>query len=493
MKPRFAALLTALASALGPWTAWGAPANPLAITNVTVIDATGAPPRPGQTVLIRDRRIAVVGSASSVAVPRGATRVDGRGRYLIPALWDMHVHLANRPPGEPPSESLLPLLLAHGVVGVRDMGGDFDRIRSLRDAVASNSLRGPRIVAPGPFLDGPQEPSPMVVPAGNAEQARQAVRDLKARGVDFIKLQAALSAEAWRAGVQESVALGIPVAGHVPEAVSAWDVVGSGQRSIEHVSPALPGDASILLACSSREAELRAELHALGEAARVETAKPEDLRARQRALQEALLSSYDATRAAGLFARMAAAGVTSVPTLIWSQTVLPRSKDDLAAEVPLRYVPKAMAARWRARRAEYLERAIPETLALHRRLAERSLALVGELHRAGVAILAGTDSFDGFVLPGFALHQELELLVAAGLTPLEALQAATREPARFLGEKDRGTIEAGKLADLVLLEADPLADIRHTRKIAAVVQGGDLLDRAALDRLLADLETRADR
>ena len=446
---------------------------PLAITGVTVIDATGASPRAGFTVLVRDGRIAALGPADSVTVPAGARRLDGAGKFLIPGLWDMHLHLAVAPEPRLAEDVMLPLLLRHGVVGVRDMGGDFDRIESLRAAIAAGTLAGPRIVAPGPFVDGPQDRSATVIPVRNEAEALSAVRDLKARGVDFVKVQAGLSREAWQAVGAESRRLGIPFAGHVPDAVSASEIPGSGQRTIEHISPALPGDAALLFACSRRETELRAELLALTADTK---ATREERRARRRALQAALLDGYDEARAQALFARLKAEGVAVVPTLVWSRTQLPQSETDLGGDVPLLGVPKEMADRWTSQRRSAVAGLTPEAFTLFRRIADHSRLVVGALHRAGVTLLAGTDAIDAFVVPGFALHQELELLVQAGLTPMEALQTATREPARFLGlEAERGTIEVGKAADLVLLEADPLADIRNTRRVVTVVLRGRVI------------------
>jgi hypothetical protein len=303
------------------------------------------------------------------------------------------------------------------------------------------------------------------------------VRGLKQRGVDFVKVQAGLSAEAWRAAADEARRAGLPLAGHVPDAVSAAEVPGSGQRSIEHVSPALPGDAALLFACSPREGELRAELLALQAASSQPGAAPEALRARRRALQAALVDGYDEARAQALFARLKADGIAVVPTLVWSRTFLPRDPSDLGSGVPLERLPPKLVEGWASRRRQAVAALTPDAFALFDRVAARAQAVAGALHRAGVTLLAGTDSFDAYVVSGFALHQELELLVAAGLTPLEALQAATREPARFLGlAAERGTIEVGKAADLVLLEADPLADIRNTRRIAAVVLAGRVVE-----------------
>jgi imidazolonepropionase-like amidohydrolase len=464
----------------------------LIFTNVTVVNVRDGTSLPGMTVVIRDQRITAIAKQAIIEVDRNVQVVNATGEYLIPGLWDMHVHLTLRPEPKLASEILLPLLVAHGVVGVRDMGGDWEQIQHLRQEVAGGKLAGFTLLSPGPFVDGPQPASASVVPVSNAAEARAAVRSLKARGVDFIKVQAKLSRESYLAAADEAKRQGIPFAGHVPESMNAGEVSDAGQRSIEHLSPALPGDAGILFACSGKEAELRLELAALGEAEQKPDAKFEELRARTRELQGKLLDSYSPAKADALMARLAKNRTWVVPTLIWSQSFRPLNPQDMGQDVPLQYVPAATRKRWEAGRKRYVESVPPETFALTRRIAEKSLALAGALHRAGVPLMAGTDSFDGFDISGFSLHQELELLVKAGLRPMEALQAATVNPAKFLGkEHDQGEVENGRLANLVLLDADPLADIRNTRKIRGVVLNGHFFDRVELDKMLAAVEAAA--
>ena len=464
----------------------------LIFTNVTVVNVRDGTSQPGMTVVIRDQRITAIAKQAIIEVDRNVQVVNATGQYLIPGLWDMHVHLTLRPEPKLASEILLPLLVAHGVVGVRDMGGDWEQIQQLRQEFAGGKLAGFTLLSPGPFVDGPQPASASVVPVANAAEARAAVRSLKARGVDFIKVQAKLSRESYLAAADEAKRQGIPFAGHVPESMNAGEVSDAGQRSIEHLSPALPGDAGILLACSGKEAELRQELAALGEAEQKPDAKLEDLRARTRDLQTRLLDSYSPAKADALMVRLAKNHTWVVPTLIWSQSSRPLSPQDLGQHVPLQYVPAATRQRWEAGRKRYVESVPPQAFALATRVAEKSLALAGALHRAGVPLMAGTDSFDGFDISGFSLHQELELLVKAGLKPTEALQAAILNPAKFLGkERDFGTVEKGKLANLVLLDADPLEDIRNTRKIRGVVLGGRFFDRVELDQMLAAVEAAA--
>jgi imidazolonepropionase-like amidohydrolase len=465
---------------------------PVAIVNVTLVDGTGAPPMPLRTVVVRDGRIAAIGGADTPVAP-GTIRVDGSGRFLIPGLIDAHVHIAIRPDAEVRSTLLAPLLVAHGVLGVRDMGGDLTRLNALRASIAAGHLRGPAIVTPGPFIDGPQEASATVRPVATAVEAARAVAAVARQQADFIKVQAGLSAEIWRAVVAAARAAGLHVAGHVPEAMSAFDVVSGGQRTVEHVSPALPGDAGLMLSVSTEEAAIRAELRAIGDASVKPRADVAALRARQRAAQRRIIETIDPTRSAELFALMRDRGVIAVPTLAWSNGLLPLGRDDRPSEAALSLVPRALAEPWQARRNAQLAAATDDELSLNRDIADASRRFVGAMHRAGVAIAAGTDSFDSYLPVGLALHRELEELVASGLTPYEALQAATRVAARAMERAERGTIEVGKVADAVLLDADPTVDIRATRRIHAVVHRGEVLDAAALAALVADLRASSAR
>ncbi|HSA92974.1 MAG TPA: amidohydrolase family protein [Terriglobales bacterium] len=457
----------------------------LVLTNVNVVDVTSGSVEPRLNVFIRDGRIEAIAKRALIQASRNVQVVNADGKYLIPGLWDMHVHTAIRSE----AESLLPLYLAYGVVGVRDMGGDFDRIRHMREEIAAGRVLGPTIVSPGPFVDGPQpEPDSNFLPVADAAEARAAVRDLEARGADFIKVQAGLSPEAYRAMADEAKRIGIAFAGHVPESVSAVEASDARQKSIEHLSPALPGDAAILLACSGREEELRRDLLAL----RAPDLKPEEARARTRALQADLVSSYSEAKCDRVVARLAHNRTVVVPTLIWSVSIRPASRADTIGELPMQYVPTKLRERWTTARRSFLESAPDETFALNQRMAEMAERLTGRLHRARVTLLAGTDNFDAFVIPGFSLHQELELLVRSGLSPADALRAATVHAARFLGRhNDTGTVAAGKRADLVVLDANPLEDIRNTRRISGVVVAGNYLRRADLDKMLADQEKAA--
>jgi imidazolonepropionase-like amidohydrolase len=455
----------ALAGAL-PVRAEDTPAKSLAITGVTVIDATGAPARPDMTVVITGDRITAIGKPGEVGLPEGATVVDSKGKYLIPGLWDMHVHTAD--------PSFLPLYLANGVTGVRDMHAlDPDAIFGLRKQVQEGKQPGPRVVAAGPLVDGPKPFVPGSLVAADAVEGREAVRKLKKMGADFVKVYTKLPREAYLAIADEAKKQGLAFAGHLPESVSAAEASDLGQKSIEHLT-------GVELACSDREDELRRE--AVAALAKADNQAAWDLLGR---IGVRAADSFSEKKARALYARFVRNGTWQVPTLTVLRSLVSLDDPKFIANPRVKYMPPSFRSYWS------LMKLSPETVAGLKRRYKQATGLVRAMHQAGVPFLAGTDTPGvPYVFPGFSLHDELSLLVAeGGFTPLEALQAATRDPARFLGqEKDLGTVERGKVADLVLLDADPLADIHNTTKIAAVMVNGKLLPRNELDKMLAEVE-----
>ena len=461
--------------------------SPVAITRVTVIDVSSGRRVPDQTVVIRGSRVASVGPSARTRVPAGARVVDGRAKFAIPGMWDMHVHLSTAG-----SDRLrVPLLVAHGVTGVRAMSqecvgecaGDpitLDSIRAWRNASARGERLFPRIVASGPSIDGPRPARARAWRAATQEEGAAGVRLTRERGGDFVKVYSLLPRAAFFGAMREARRLGLPVAGHVPAAVWPSEASDSGMTSLEH-------DLGIWEECSARATEWRPRLDSLaaigGSAgfARISAfVTPE------------IMSSYDDARCRRLFATLARNGTWLVPTLALRQG-FSRQMDTAATRDPrLRYVPPAMRSAWQPD-ADFRASALGVAGAFTRReRLRREPALVGRAHAAGVRILAGTDLGNPYVFPGSSLHEELALLVEGGLTPLQALRAATLHPATFLRSTDSlGTVATGKLADLVLLDADPLIDIRNTTRIHAVVLNGRLLDRAALDTLLAGVERAA--
>jgi hypothetical protein len=469
-------LVLAIALAGGLVIQAGAGQPLLVIRNVTIIDAISDTPRMADIHVRGD----VIAAISTTTPPADARTVDGTGKFAIPGLWDMHVHLGMRPEPRIAEGMILPSLLAHGIVGVRDMGGPLESVPALRAAAATLGIR---MLTPGPFIDGPGEASPFFRRPADGAAALAEVDALRSAGADFIKVQAGVSAAMHQHVAKAATARGLPLAGHIPLSMTVEDVIASGQRSIEHVSPALVGDGLLLLACSSESARLIAELRAI-EAARGST-EAAVLAGREATLRARAIETYDPARARALGASMKGKDVWIVPTLTWSASLRPTARADDGRALPMDLVPRTLRMRWTDRRKAYIGQADDERLQAAARLAETSARAVRDLHAAGARILAGTDAFDAFVIPGHSLHQELEAMVRGGLTPLDALRMATVEAARYRGSRQtEGTLEPGKRADLILLDGNPVAEITNTRRIHAVMAGGRLWDRQRLNGLL---------
>jgi len=449
--------------------AWAqSPSVPVVIVihDVTVIDATGGPAQPHRTVILRQGRIEEIGSsAMDMGGKLPGVHVDGSGKFLIPGLWDMHVHMVFGnwfPRGK---EITLPLFIANGVTGVRDMGGELEALQQWRKEIAAGTLIGPRMVISGPMLDGPQPRFPSSIAIATPEDGRRAVDDLKRRGADFVKLQSLIPREAVFAIADEAQKQGIPFVGHVPDAVRASEASNAGQKSFEHLIGVFEGSSPL-----------------------------EDQFLKGPKGPGKFLASYDPAREATLLTLLAKNHTWQCPTLVWERGGNLIDETDFAHDARAKYIPAYWKdVTWRRFTEQILHEFNTDDLPTRKRFVDKELEVVNAMHRAGIPFLAGTDTPPGvYVFPGFSLHEELQRFVAAGFTPMEALQTATLNPARFLGMDDRmGMIEKGKLADLVLLDANPLEDIRNTRKIAAVIVNGRYLSRADLDKMLANVEKAA--
>jgi imidazolonepropionase-like amidohydrolase len=401
--------------------------KPIVIDNVTVIDVVTGLKGPMSTVLIIEGKIAQIDSR--VAPLRGAIRINGQGKFLIPGLWDMHTH------HQASGISSLDLFIAKGVVGTRDMGGDLDFILPLRARIKRGELLGPEIVCAGPILDdAPQYPFRIRIT--NADEARNAVRKLKASGVDFFKVHDHTPRDAFYAIADESVRLGLPFAGHVPLAVKIDEAATSGIKSIEHLS-----NYQVFRECSGKEL-------------------------------------YSKVNCAALFRKLAANGVWQTPTMTFFQ-MIPKMFSGSPPD-HVEYASNSLKALW----ADDMKgsKMSEDDLNFFRNNGRASLEAIKDLHNSGNRLLAGCDG----IVPGFCLHDELEWFTKAGLSALEALQTATINPARYLNRENvQGTIDAGKSGDVVLLDADPLADIRNVRQIAAVVIHGRLIQKSEIDLILS--------
>lgn len=406
--------------------------HPLVFIHANLIDVTRGAVKSDMAVVIVGTRIAQIGKSGKVRIPQNALVIDASGRFLIPGLWNMHAHLG--------SESFdrdfhLRLYIANGVTGVRFMDGD-DAYHSWRKEAARGGIVAPRMVIASD-----------VIGFGNLSNlseadSREQVRRAKREGADFIKVHDNISRESYFALVDEAARVGLEIAGHVPSSITAIEAANSGQKSIEHFT-------------------------GLAEAASNETIVK------------------------NLTAVLKRNHTWFCPTLIMRTNYASLHNPALVNDPRSAYVKPSWKRRWLNMTREAVKTPVEEW-SKRRETIEKEKALVQKMQRAGVGILAGTDDANPYVVPGFSLHDELTLLVKAGLTPLEALRTATINPARFLSrEKDLGTIGKNKLADLVLLNANPLTNISNTKAIEAVVLNGRLFDRTALNRMLSEAAAAA--
>jgi hypothetical protein len=444
------------------------------LRGVTVIDVTGGPTRRGVDVLIRGDHINRI--ARGISAPSGASIIQARGKFLIPGLWDMHVHVWD-------ADLAFPLFLANGVTGVRNMGGHPNDLKRWREELSQGKRLGPRLIACGPVVDGPPPIHPdHTVVVENAADARSAVDRLWSQGWDFIKVYDNVPRDAYFAIAAEAKKDGIPFVGHVPLAVTAKEASDAGQRSIEHFE----GVAYVISRVGDQFRQDRLE----------RVGKPpqpgEMMKLPLRIGNElnTLWETYDVNRVADLFVDFKRNGTWHVPTLSVARVYASIGNATVYQDERLKYVARQARESWEHNPIVHIEIAVYVEGRKHG--FEEAMRIAREAHNAGVPFLAGTDSGGvPYLYYGFSLHDEVALLVEAGFTPMEALQAVTRNAAQFLGLEDSGTIEIGKRADLVLLTADPLADIHNTRKIEAVIVGGRLYDRGKLNELLSDAERRA--
>ena len=445
-------VLTAMLS-VGVRIAALAQGAPLAITDVTVVDGTGDGSRPHMTVVVSGGRIIAVDPVARAVIPPQATVIDGRGKFLIPGLWDMHVHLAKAGASSPG------LFVANGVTSVRDMGGDFAVVRRWRDEIAAGVRVGPRIRTAGPILENAERVRRMKArgtvepvdrfraPVADTADAQRVVDSVARLGADFVKVRTATSPAVYAAIASSARRSGLTLAAH-GDIVPLEDMLRAGQRSIEHaIFPSL--------------------------------------------------QKRDSSTRAGLIRELATARVAVVPTLVnyYQWLLVPPADARRVIEDSLgridarrRYVTGYLLDDWRE---QVSERGSVKDALIRRFYLPRAfngiLSDLKEMHRAGVRILPGTDVAVALMYPGFSLRDELGYFVdMIGMTPVEALRSATRFAAEFSGMEDSlGTVEVGKVADVVLLDADPLVDIRHLGRIHAVIVGGRLFDRSRLDELLS--------
>jgi Amidohydrolase family len=484
-----AVLTIALSVALAVLLNWPLPETPrpgvsgdFLVRNVAIIDVVNDRVVPGRDVVIRNGRIESIGVSFDGVSQGGLSVVDGTGKFLIPGLWDMHVHSLKISP-----QYTHPLSIANGITGVREMWGcpsiadSFvacgDDIERWRAQLQHHSHLAPRYIMRSSYAINGEEGVPAAAPAffkaRNADEVRALAAHLANEGVDLVKTYTNVSVEAYEALAAEASKRGLLVAGHLPVRVPLQTVLAAGQHSVEH--PRI-----FLFECFRGAAEFRA--------------LPNPMVAYNTEMRARFIDEHDPARCTELMAAMAASKTWWTPTLQVLRMSALAGNREFREDSRLRYIPTLFRMtlwRWDADNA----------VASARNQSGRDVSAelyglakdnVRQAHLAGVRIVAGTDSGDTYVFPGFAIHDELAELVNAGLTPMAALRSATIDAARFAGKaQDYGSIETGKVADLVLLDANPFTDIRSTQKISGLFFNGQYFNRAALDELLVFAENQA--
>lgn len=467
-----------LTAALAAWAGWAAAQGPvhvrapvpadLVLRDATVVDVAAGRLVTGQAVVVRGDRILAVVDARTLSRYRAAKTLSLKGRFLIPGLWDSHVHFGGGEALIEENRQLLPLYLAHGITTVRDCAGDLsDTVLQWREEIAAKRLLGPTILASGAKLEGYKPLWKGTQEVGTPAEVTQALDKLRADKADFVKItENTLRADVYLDALRQAKARGLPSSAHLHGQVTLDQAAEAGLGTLEHLN-------YLLRAATPREAELTAQVVA------------GTLTARSAAEQS--LATYDEATARAAFKRLAQRGTAVVPTLSVIRITAYLDQDDHAGDAYLQYIgPKLRQTyEWRVKRAALDG---PDAIAYRHASYEKTAGLLPLLAEAGVEIVAGTDAgfLNSFDYPGQALHDEMAVYVRSGLTPAQALRSAVVSGPRFLGKLDAyGALAPGKVADIVVLKANPLQDIAATRQIEAVFTQGRLLDRRRLDAMLA--------
>ncbi len=413
----------------------GSHASTLAIVGGTLIDGTGAAPVPDAAVVIHNGRIVAAGPRSKVKIPKHANLVDAHGKTILPGLWDMHAHFEQVEWG--------PIYLAAGVTTVRDCGNEFEFITAVRDAIAQGRGLGPRLLLAG-IVDGTGTYTIGVERIDTPEQARMWTDRYHAAGFEQMKIYSSVKLEELKVVADEAHRLGMTVTGHVPEGLNAYQAIGAGQDQINHIDYVADIMRAPLPENATRLDRFKAK-------ANIDLESPE--------------------------AQKALAFLKDHHTVVDPTIALMEFFTATSAKPPASFEPGVNKVA--PELAEQLTDVEPpsERSKIGEKVFEKELAIVGALHRAGIPVVAGTDQ----TVPGHSLHREIELYVQSGFTPMEAIQAATIVPARAMGlEKESGTVEKGKRGDLILVNGNPLDDIRNARNVEYVITNGTMYHTAEL-------------
>ena len=468
-------LLAALTLSVAASGAHAAEQADLLIRGAGIVDVAHGRVLLHQSVAVRGNNIVAVGPDHSIARRFDARQsVDASGKFVMPGLWDMHVHFGGGQELIGENKALLPVYVAYGVTAVRDCAADISTsVIEWREEVAKGSLLGPTIFTSGPKLEGYKPIWKGTLEVGTPAEVNAALDKLQAMKVDFVKItDNTLKPDIFLYALKEAKRRGMRTSAHTPYALTIEQAVDTGLNSIEHID-------YLIKAGSPREKQVGA-LYAAGKISYGDATN-------------AFVDSFDPAYAIHQYRALAAKGVFVTPTLNMGRILANLDREDHSKDPGLAYIGPGLRKTydWRIERAA---KATPEQVAARHKEYDLSARVLPMLVEAGIPILAGTDAgyLNSFNYPGEGLHEELERYVEAGLTPQQALASAILTGPRFLGHSDRyGSVTAGKAADLLVLDANPLKSVAATRRINAVVLHGRLLDRAALDKLLADAKAGA--
>ncbi len=453
----------------------------LLISNVNIVDVENGTIANSMDVLIKADRIHEIQS-SDPSTSKATFTIDGSGKYLIPGLWDMHAHpddpeMWRMKPDAESRDLLMPLFVLHGVTGIRDMAGSLKVVNEWRELIANGSIVGPTIYAAGPLIDGPNPMWDGSIGIPSTKHVIQKVDSLIEAGVDFLKVYSLLPDSIYFAMAKYARSIDFPFCGHVPQTVTNYEASESGINSLEHLL-------DIPLECSSREADIRNK--------NIDYGSINDRLGQYIFRNKLIIDTYDPAKAAKLFKTFAENETWHTPTIsmwfknAWFET---EEKKDQAH---FKYLPAYMKKYWTPQVNDHLRYRNKDFLKAQQDLVDHYMRIIGDMNKAGVKLLVGTDTgANPLCWPGLGVHLEIEMFEKAGLSPLEALQTATINPALYLGvEEDYGTIAKGKFADMVLLSENPLETITNTQKIDGIVKSGSYFSKTRIGEYLEEIAER---
>lgn len=453
------------------------------IQNISTIDPIDGL-KENQTVIIKDNKISKIVNSDAITLSAGNKIVDGSGKYLIPGLWDAHIHFAYE---EELAPSMLDLFLSFGITSVRDTGGEIGFVNKWKKKAQEQPQDAPRVMIAGPLLDGlpnvydgsaPSRP-PLSVGLGTMENVEKQIKLLDSLDVDLLKAYEMLTPEQFTFIAGFAKSNGLPLTGHVPLLMDVIQASNAGLNSMEHLR-------NLELSCASNSDELLQQRIKLMEDGKNDLGGI--LRSRIHSAQRKVaIENYDQDRATKVLDVLLKNDTWQIPTLALNNSVTQRPFAKKEWTDTYEYMPDQIAKRWLENGANALERDVSD---FQKTYTKWQLNMVGQMNKKGIQIMAGTDCPIYFLVPGRSLHEELVMLSKSGLSPLEILKTATYNPAKYFNMQDRlGKIDEGFIADLLILDANPLDKIENTMTINTVIKDGKFHNRTDLDRRLEKLKT----